>query len=333
VEVARATLEAGATALGVAILEEGLQLRRAGIGAPILIMGWTPRERADAVVAADLQQAVFDLDDCRALAAAAAAQGLRARVHAKLDTGMGRLGRSARTPTDAACAASVLQQVAALPGLELAGVFTHFAGADEASLDGATRQFAAFVAALGELEAVGVRPAVRHCGNTAAILRMPWSHLEMVRAGIGLYGYVPSGHVPPGELRPALSWYTQVAAVRSLRAGDAVSYNGTYVAERPEWVATLPVGYADGLSRHLSNCGRVLLGGHQRPIRGRVCMDQIVISVQDGPLPQRGETVVLLGQQAGLQQWADDLAAWSGTIGYEVLCNISARVPRIYHGQ
>lgn len=332
VEVARASLEAGARWLGVAILEEGLALRRAGIQAPVLILGWTPREQADEVVSAGLDQTVFDSGDCQALAAAGHAAGRRARVHAKVDTGMGRLGWPARTAQDRERLVGTIQEIAGLPGLELHGVFTHFAGSDDEDLAGARAQLGAFEEVLGGLEAVGIRPRWRHCANTAAIPRLPGSHFDLCRAGIGVYGYVPSPYVTLEGLAPALSWHTRVAAVRRLRSGDAVSYNSTYRATVPEWVATLPVGYADGFARHLSNRGHVLLGGQMRPVRGRVCMDQIVVSVGEGPPPPSGEPVVLIGAQGPAARWADELAAELGTISYEVLCGISARVPRVYRG-
>jgi alanine racemase len=335
VPVARAALEAGASWLGVAVLEEGVALRRAGITARILVMGWTPAERAAEVVAADLDQAVFTLADAEALAAAARAQGRLARLHAKLDTGMGRLGWPVRPrggPGGLEAAVTDIARAARLPGAALVGVFTHFADADGPDLDGARRQLSAFRAALEGLEAEGVRPEVRHAANTAALLRLPEAHFDLCRPGIGLYGYLPSAHVPDPGLRPVLTWHTRVAQVKDLEPGEAVSYGGTYVAAARERVATLPVGYADGFPRALSNRGRILLGGRPAPVRGRVCMDQIVVSAEGcGPVRQ-GDPAVILGTQGGARQWADDLAAQLGTIPYEVLCAIGPRVPRVYRG-
>lgn len=329
VPVARAALEAGAVSLGVAILEEGLALRRAGIAAPILVMGWTPAERAPEVVAADLQQAVFRLEDAQAFAVAARAAGAQARLHAKVDTGMGRLGWPVRTEAGQAAAIREVAAVAGLRGVELVGLFTHFAGADEPDLAPARRQLAAFRAVSDGLAARGVRPEVRHCANTAALLRLPEAHLDLCRAGIGLYGYRPC---PPAavELRPVLSWHTRVAFLKDLEAGDAVSYGGTYTAAARERVATLPVGYADGLPRLLSGRGHVLAGEGVAPLLGRVCMDQVVVSVQGCGAVARGDPVTILGEAAGGRQWADDLAAQVGTISYEILCGISPRVPRVY---
>lgn len=332
VAVARAALEAGATHLGVAIVEEGVALRRAGVTAPILVLGWTPISEARMVVDADLDQCIFDPADAAAFAAAGRALGRRVRLHAKVDTGMGRIGLVARNGTDLDAATTAIAAVARTDGVELAGVFTHFASADADDLASARAQLAWFQEVLAGLQAMGIRPRWRHCANSAAILRLPESHLDLCRAGIALYGYPASSAVPRAGLRPALQWYTEVAQTKLLRVGESVSYNATYTAARPEWVATLPVGYADGFPRCLSNVGRVLIRGVPQSVRGRVCMDQIVVSLDNDALPQRGERVVLIGEEQGSAQWADNLAQQAGTIAYEVLCGISRRVPRLYRG-
>ncbi len=332
VAVARATLEAGATHLGVAMVEEGVALRSAGVTAPILVLGWTPIAEARMVMEADLDQCIFDPSDATAFAAAGRALGRRVRLHAKVDTGMGRIGLVARKEDDLDAVTAAIAAMARTDGVELAGIFTHFASADADDLTTAHAQLTMFQEVLAGLQAMGIRPRWRHCANSAAILRLPESHLDLCRAGIALYGYPASSAVPRAGLQPALRWYTEVAQVKSLRAGESVSYNATYTASRSEWVATLPVGYADGFPRRLSNVGRVLIGGVPHSVRGRVCMDQIVVSLDDGPLPQRGDHVVLIGEEQGSAQWADDLAQQAGTIAYEVLCGISRRVPRLYRG-
>jgi len=300
IPVAKAALAAGATWLGVAICEEALALRAAGITAPILVMGWTPPDQAVQAVAADIDLTVFSLED-------AAAYG-PARLHVKVDTGMSRLGFSA------AEAPAAVAKIAALPGVQVQGIFTHFAGSDEDDLTGARRQLNAFRRVL---EALPVRPPIVHAANTAALLRLPEAHFDLCRAGIGLYGYGGPG------LRPALRWLTRIAQVRTLPAGAGVSYNWTYVTTEQERLATLPVGYADGFPRILSNRGTVRVAGRDAPIRGRVCMDQMVVSALEG---EPGDVVALVGEH----QWADDLAAQAGTIPYEILCRIGPRVPRIY---
>jgi alanine racemase len=301
--VARAALAAGATWLGVAIAEEALALRSAGLTAPILVLGWTPPAQAAAAIAADIDLTVFSLDD------AAAYRG--GRLHVKVDTGMSRLGFSVEE------AAAAVARLAALPGTEVRGIFTHFAGADEDDLTGARSQLAAFRRLL---DALPSRPPLVHAANTAAIQRLPEAHFDLVRAGIGLYGYGGDG------LRPALRWLTRIAQVRRLPAGTGVSYNWTYVTEKPETVATLPVGYADGFPRVLSNRGTVRIAGRDAPVRGRVCMDQTVVSLEGLGRVAAGDCVTLVGDG----QWADSLAAAAGTIPYEILCRIGPRVPRIY---
>jgi alanine racemase len=324
VPVARAALAAGAERLGTAIVEEALELRRAGIDAPVLVLGWTPPERTAEALAAGIELTVTRLEDGAAMAAAARRAGAQLSVHAKVDTGMSRLGFAAAGAADAVAA------LAALPGLRLAGVYTHFATADEADLGGARHQLQSFLEVLGRLEASGVAVPLRHAANTAAILRLPESHLDMVRAGIGLYGYVPSPEVPRAGLSPVLSWRSRVALVKRLPPGSGVSYNHTYVTPAAETVATLPVGYADGFPRSLSGRGEVLVRGRRAPVRGRVCMDQIVVSVDAIPGVQVGDEVVLIGAQGCDVLTADDLAAAAGTISYEILCGIGRRVPRLH---
>jgi alanine racemase len=303
---ARAALAAGASWLGVAIVEEALALRAAGIAAPILVMGWTPPSQAAAAIAAGVDLAVFSLAD-------AAAYGPGARLHVKVDTGMSRLGFAVEEAPAAAA------RIAALPGVEVRGVFTHFAGADEDDLSGARRQLDAFRRVLAALP---FRPPVVHAANTAAILRLPEAHFDLCRAGIGLYGYGGAG------LRPALRWLTRIAQIRRVPAGTGVSYNWTYVAPEAETLATLPVGYADGLPRQLSNRGTVRVAGRSAPIRGRVCMDQTIVSLEGlGPVAV-GDAVALIGEG----QWADQLAAQAGTIPYEILARIGPRVPRVHLG-
>jgi alanine racemase len=341
VPVARAALAAGAAWLGVATLDEALELRRAGIGAPVLVLGWTPPELAGRAAWAGVDLTVSRLEE----AAAMAARG-SVRIHAKVDTGMGRLGfwagppaapseAGAAAPRDpeaagAEAAAEAVARLAALPGVTLAGVYTHFAAADAPDLSHARMQLERFRAVLARLAARGVRVPLRHAANTAALVRLPESHFDMVRAGIGLYGYEPSPAVPPLGLEPVLTWKTRVVLVRRLPGGEGVSYGCTYVTPGPELLATLPVGYADGLSRSLSNRGEVLVRGRRAPIRGRVCMDQVVVSVQGVPGAREGDEVVLIGRQGTEAVTAAEVAERAGTVAYEILCAIGRRVPRTY---
>ena len=323
VPVAKAALEAGAAMLAVAIPEEGEELREAGITAPILVLGGIAEEAAQAVVRFGLTQAVFDEPRIRALAAAAQAQGKTAQVHLKLDTGMSRIG--VRTQDEAR---ALTRLIDSLPGVELTGCFTHMATADEED-GGATlgqiARFEALTAAIGE---VHPEPIIRHAANTASIFCYPQAHYDMVRGGIALYGYPP--HPEIRGLRPAMRWISRAVYVKTIGAGERVSYGGLFEAERETRVMTVPIGYADGYSRALSCKGCVLVRGKRARILGRVCMDQIMVDVTDIPGAQAGDEVVLLGAQGTECIDAEEMAAWIGTISYEVICSPSRRVPRIY---
>jgi alanine racemase len=325
VPVARAALEAGASWLGIAAMEEGAALRAAGITAPALIFGYVPPAQASAVIAHDLRPALFDLPFARALSDAAQAAGHRAPVHLKADTGMGRIGK--RTQEIVAFA----REVAALPGIEIEGIFTHLATADEPENDYAARQLETFDSILSDLKAAGIDPSLKHACNSAGIMLHPEGHHDLVRAGIALYGLPPDpGVVWPVALKPALTWRTEVALVKTVEAGTPVSYGCTYRAPARERIATLPVGYADGLFRLLSNKGEVLIHGRRCPIVGRVCMDQTMVRVPDDIDVQPGDQVILIGEQDGERITASDMARTIGTINYEIVCAISRRVPRIY---
>ena len=325
VQVARTAQAAGAEWLGVAIPEEGLELRQAGIGGPILVLGWTPPAQAASVVQADLTATVFSLAAARDLALAAGGAGV-VRVHLKVDTGMGRLG--VLTGREGLAEAMAICR---LPGLNVEGAFTHFATADEPDRTFTLRQLELFQDFLARLEQHGVTFALRHAANTAALVDLPGSHLDLVRPGLGLYGYLPSRHLkrPPG-LRPPLTWKTTVAHVKVLPAGSPVGYGRTYYTARPTTIATLPVGYADGYPRSLSNAADVLLHSRRCRVAGQVCMDQLMVEVPDGLEVRVGDEVVLLGQQGGEGIDADELAGRAGTIAHEILTGIGPRVPRVH---
>lgn len=328
VPVARACLAAGAARLGVAIIEEGIELRRAGIAAPILVVGATPPERAPEALDHHLALAVYSQELVLALEAAASERGRRARVHLKVETGMGRLGLP---PGEELLALARL--CAGLRRIEVEGVFSHLALADSADKSHARQQRVAFEAALSDLESVGVRPPVRHLANSAATLELPECHYDVVRPGISLYGYYPSAEVAPtAGLRPALTWLTRVAWVKDVPPGTCIGYGCTYRTPTAARIATLPLGYADGYPRALSNVGEVLIGGKRAPIVGRVCMDQIMVDVSDVPGVACGDEAVLLGRQGDQVITADDIARRIGTINYEILTGVGKRVPRVYQG-
>lgn len=323
VPVARAVLASGADRLAVALPEEGVALRRAGLAAPILVLGPTPPEAARAIVRHGLEQAVADLALAEALSRRAAAGGGLVPVHLKVDTGMARLGFSPKE------ALPMAMRIAALPGIELVGLMTHLATADAPDPGYAREQLRRFTEVSAQLAASGIRPTLRHAANSAAVLRFPQAHLDMVRPGLMLYGCPPVPEARP-LLRPALRLRTEVAALRDLPRGAGISYGLTYTAPRDMRVATLPIGYADGFSRLLSNRGEVLVGGRRAPVVGRVCMDMIMVDVTDVPDIRVGAEAVLLGRQGREEIAADELADRIGTVSYEVLCGIGKRVPRVY---
>ena len=266
---------------------------------------------------------VFDEARVRALSDAGVRLGRTAQVHIKLDTGMGRIG--VRTPEEAAALAALIDS---LPGIGLTGCFTHMATADEPDSAGTLAQIARFEAMTAAIAKVHPAPIVRHAANTASIFCYPQAHYDMVRGGIALYGYPPVPGVT--GLVPAMRWVTRGVYVKTIAPGERVSYGGTFTAQRDTRVMTVPVGYADGYRRGLSGKGCVLVRGQRAPILGRVCMDQIMVDVTDIPGAQAGDEVVLLGRQGADCIDAEEMAAWLGTISYEVLCAPGKRVPRVY---
>ncbi|HTU00162.1 MAG TPA: alanine racemase [Candidatus Sulfotelmatobacter sp.] len=326
--VARTALSSGATWLGVAAPEEGRLLRQAGILAPILVLGPILPDQAATVVTAELDQCVSDVGQAEALASAARAVGRRARVHLKVDTGMGRVG----VQPGELCAAAA--RLAALPGLHVHALMTHFAEAEAqeaAALSGALHRFDA---AWRTCRGAGLEVAVRHAANSAALLLHPEARFDLVRPGLMLYGYHPRGAADAAAtgLRPALRLRSAITQLKDLPAGASVSYGGTFVAPRAVRIAVVPIGYADGWGRLLSNRGQALVRGRRIPMVGRVCMDMTLLDVTDCPEARVGDEVVLLGRQGAEAVGADDVAALQGTISYEVLARIGPRIPRRYDG-
>jgi alanine racemase len=326
VATAHVLVAAGVDRLAVATLGEALELRVRGLNVPILVLGYTPAALAQEAVAAEIMLAVVDVATAGAIGAAAQAVGKVGRVHLKVNTGMNRLGIA---PSEALALLTALQRVA---GLEVEGIFTHFATSDTDRAF-ADEQFRHFTTLLDELRLAGLRPPIAHAANSAATLTMPHTHLDMVRCGITLYGLDPDVDdtpLPPGFI-PALSWKAQVAQVRTLQPGDAVSYGREFVADRPMVVATVPVGYADGFPRRPYHWGSVLIHGQAAPLLGRVCMDQCVVDVTEiaHHLPvQQGDEVVIIGRQGAAELSAAEAGRRIGTINYDVVSRILARVPR-----
>ncbi len=320
VPVSQALLSAGAHQLGVATVEEGLELRNAGITAPILVMGGV--YDIPTIQRSNLTPVLPSRDAVEAAARLADPRTVPLHVHLKVDTGMSRLGV---TPEEALA----LLRSGWPPNLHLEGVMSHLASADEPDGGPTEQQLARFRAFLDAIQSAGLKVPTAHIANSAAILRFPSSRFDLVRPGLMLYGY-SSGPTPSVDLRPALTWKTRVIQVKRVDKGQPVSYGGTFVAPRPSTLAVLPVGYADGYNRALSNKAHVLLGGHPSPVVGRVCMDLTMVDVTDYPSVRPGDEAVLLGRQGSSAITADDLAAWRNTISYEILCQIGPRVTRVY---
>ena len=331
VEVSRTALESGADCLGVARLEEGLQLREAGIEAPILIFGYTSPERARILIDSDLTQTVFSHAAAEALSYQAATSGDKLRAHIKVDTGMGRLGVLA-TEAPLERRLHEVQSIAGLPGLEIEGLFTHFATADRSDESYALLQLHRFRELIGALDDLGLDIPVKHAANSAALMSLPDSHFDMVRPGIATYGLQPSSERLRDDLdlRPALAWKTRIIHLKQVPAGFGVSYGITYKTAKPTTLATVPAGYADGLNRLLSSRGEMLVGGRRVPIVGRVCMDLTLLDVGEVPDVTTGDEVVIIGQQGDEALSAEEMATTLDTINYEIVTSIAARVPRIY---
>lgn len=327
VPVAKAALHHGAQWLGVAIVEEGINLRQAGITAPILILGVPPKWQAALVVEHDLRVAVCTWDMAQALSKAARQRGVVARVHVKLDTGMGRLGI---LPGEAL---EFITKLQTLPNLEVEGVFSHFATADEADTSYAQRQFAAFTEVLSRLDDANIPIPIKHIANSAAALTEPRTELSLVRSGIAIYGLSPVSRMPESlQLVPSLELKAAVSYVHQVPGGTGISYGAEYITGKETNIVTLPVGYADGYSRLLSGKGEVLLQGRRYPIVGNICMDQCMVDVGDSHI-SIGEEAVLLGRQGDEEISAGELAEKMGTIHYEIICMIGGRVPRVYKGK
>jgi alanine racemase len=321
--VARAAAQAGADWLGVARVSEGVALRESGLALPILVMGYTPLAQAAAAIGSGLTLTVYDFEAVRAYAALAQAVGRRARLHIKVETGMGRLGV---LPDEAV---EFTRAVSVMAGVEVEGLFTHFARADEIDLSSARAQVVKFEGVLSGLSAAGLRPPLIHAANSAATLTLPEARYDLVRCGVAIYGLHPSNNVCcPLGFMPALNWKASVAQVKTLPPGHGISYGSEYVTSTKETVAVVTVGYADGFRRVAGN--EVLLQGQPAPVRGRVCMDQLIVGVSHIPNVHMGDEAVLVGRQGPTILRAEEVARRWGTINYEVLCGVSARVPRIY---
>lgn len=323
-EIVQALRDVGAKRFGVAVLEEAMELRNFFPDLTIMMIGTFPIEAVPTVVKEDFICGIYQLDQAIALSQEAKRQGKSAKVHLKVDTGMGRIGFRADEFQQ-------ILNIAALPNLYIEGIYSHFATSDALDLTFAKLQLSRFEEIYQKLETEGIHIPIRHTSNSAAILQLPEAHFELVRPGIILYGLPPSRHVgKDAGIEPVLSWKTRVSHIKTISEGETVSYGRTFRAAYPTRVATIPVGYADGLRRSLSNCGEVLVKGRRSTIVGRVCMDQTMLDITRIPDVHVGDIVTILGTDGYERIDATEMAGLSDTINYEVVCGISKRVPRIY---
>lgn len=316
-------------AYGVAMIEEALELRDAGIDKMILILGYTGEEWYEELVKHCISQTIYTYDMAKKLSDVAVSFGKQTPIHIKIDTGMGRIGFA---PTEESL--DIVEKISHLPGVFIEGIFTHFARADEKTIEAAKEPFARYMQFVQELEKKGIRIPIRHVSNSASIISFPEANLDMVRSGITTYGLYPSEDVPKEilKLQPAMSWKSKISFVKPIEPGTSISYGGTFTAEKPMIVATVPVGYADGMKRDLSGKGRVLVHGQYAQILGRVCMDQFMIDVTDISNVKMGDTVTIFGKDGDKCIPVEEIAELSHSFNYEFVCSISNRVPRKYIG-
>jgi alanine racemase len=324
-EVARAAVDAGATWCGVARLEEAIALRRAGINNQILVLGFTSPDRTTEAVNHNISLTIYDQQIGEAYADQARQFGGGLRLHIKVDTGMGRLGISPDTALD------FIEKLSRLPQVNIEGVFTHFARADEPRVDTTARQLELFDQLVRNLQRDGVAPRYIHAANSAAILNYPQAHYDLVRPGIALYGFPPSPETPlPDSISPAIVWKTRLTSVRDFPPGHGISYGHIYHTRKTERIGSIAIGYADGFRR--TNGNFALVHGKRVPVVGRVCMDQCMLQLDEVPDAMIGDEVVLLGAQGDENITAEEIGDRWGSFNYEVICGLSNRLPRIYKG-
>jgi alanine racemase len=328
-EVAKVALQSRADCLGVAIPEEGVELRLSGITAPILVLGLTPAEKVQEVIKYNLSQALSTTELAEALSAEAQKSGKVAKVHIKVDTGMSRIGVPPEEAVD------FVKQILTLKAIEIEGIFTHFSVSDSVSnaedKSFTELQIDKFKQVVARLEENGIQIPIKHAANSAGVLNFPSSYFDMVRPGIIIYGlYYSRGVAVAENLEPAMSFKTAIIYLKTVASEASISYGRTFTTKKESIIATLPVGYADGYNRLLSNKGEVLIKGRRAPIVGRVCMDMTMIDVSHIPEVKIGDEVVLFGKQGDAEIPMDEIADKTNTIVNEVACCIGKRVPRVY---
>lgn len=328
IPVVKALDAMGIDAYGIAILEEGIELRKAGIKKPLLILGFTPSPMYPDLVEYDITQTVFKYDMAKEISDVAMSMNKIANIHIKLDTGMSRIGFQIDEES-----LNTILDIAKLPGIKISGIFTHFACADEKDKTSAHKQLSEFNDFIKKLEDSGLYIPMKHISNSAAIMDLPEANMDMVRSGIATYGLYPSEEVQKGRLalRPALELKTNVVFIKDVPAGVGVGYNSTYITTKKTTIATIPVGYGDGYPRQLSSKGRVLINGQYAPIIGRICMDQFMVDITGLKDIKEGDVVTLVGRDGDEFISVEEVAALSGSFNYEFICNIGKRIPRVYY--
>lgn len=329
VDTAPILLKNGASRLAVAVLTEGIELRKNGITAPIMILGYTPEDLGEYLIKYDIEQTVYSVEYAKALSKIALSLNKTAKIHIALDTGMGRIGFM---PNEKSL--KYVSEICSLPGLDVIGIFTHFSTSDEENKDYTHEQFNKYLKFVENLSKLNINIPIKHVSNSGAIIDMPetFENLDAIRAGIILYGYYPSDEVKKENLslKPALTIKAKVAHVKEMNENMYISYGRTFKTERKSIIATIPIGYADGYSRLLIPGAKVIVNGKFAPIVGRICMDQCMIDVTDIGNVSTGDEVIILGQCGNLKINADDYAKILGTINYEVLCMFKHRIPKVY---
>ncbi|SHI11965.1 alanine racemase [Clostridium intestinale] len=326
-DIVQVLLKSGVTDLAVALITEALEIIKSGINVPILILGFTPLTFAEDILNNNIEQTVYDLEYAKKLSEIAQEKNKTAKIHIAVDTGMGRIGF---LPNEKGMEA--VRQISKLPNINIEGIFTHFSTADEADKTYSLEQLAKFNKFVDDLENEGIKINIKHASNSAGIMDLPEAHFNAVRPGIIMYGYYPSNEVIKErlDLKPALTLKTSVVHVKTLPKDMYISYGRKYKTDKERVIATLPIGYADGYTRALSNKGKVIVNGKLASIVGAVCMDQCMIDVTDVGTVNVGDEVILLGEHGNTRFNADDLAELLDTINYEIICMIGRRVPRVY---
>ncbi|MDF2984975.1 MAG: alanine racemase [Eubacterium sp.] len=327
-EVARTLLENGVSRLAVSMLDEAIQLRKNGFGVPILVLGYTDPIRVNEIIENDVTQSVFSHELAKALSDEAVKQGKKVKIHIKIDTGMSRIGF-----LPGYSAVKNVVEISRLPNIIIEGLFTHFATADEKNREFTLLQFERFMSICYELQRIGIHIPVKHCANSAGIIEYPDMHLDMVRPGIIQYGMYPSEEVDKTKihLKSAMTLKANVILVKEIEKDTSISYGRIFTTARTSRIATIPIGYADGYMRMLSNKGKVIIHGEYAPVVGRVCMDQCMVDVTDlNSTVEVGDEVVLVGAQGDNVITAEDVAQLIGMINYEFVCIVGKRIPRAF---